>query len=60
MDIQELTRKVTESSKSRTQDERIDLLRSANIIDDNGYYSSNFFTAETVRKDKQSINLNVQ
>lgn len=53
MGIQELTKKIKESSKNRTHDERVTLLKNAHIIDSEGFYSSNFFSAETVEKDKK-------
>ena len=52
MDIQELIKKTKESAKKRTREEKITLLRSANIIDESGYYSEKFFSTETVAKDK--------
>lgn len=57
MGIQELTKKVKEASKKRSHEERITLLKNAHIIDNDGYYSSIFFTAETVEKDKQNKHL---
>lgn len=54
MSIQELTKKVKQASKNRTHEERIDLLKKAHIIDNDGFYSSSFFSEETVRKDKQT------
>ena len=52
MDIRELTKKVKESSDKMTREEKIKLLHKANIIDESGYYSEKFFSAETVAKDK--------
>ncbi len=52
MNIRELTRKVKESASKMTREEKIELLRKANIIDDSGYYSEQFFSAETVANDK--------
>ncbi|MGK0290607.1 MAG: hypothetical protein ACI86H_002066 [bacterium] len=53
MDILELTKKIKESAKTRTHAERVELLREANIIDKDGYYSERFFSEETVRKNRQ-------
>lgn len=55
MGIQELTKKIKESSKKRTHMESVKLLKNAHIIDSEGYYSSNFFSSETVEKDKSHI-----
>ncbi|QEN04557.1 hypothetical protein EW093_07525 [Thiospirochaeta perfilievii] len=60
MGIQELTEKIKESSKKRTHTECVTLLKNAHIIDSEGYYSSSFFSSETVEKDrklKHSINV---
>ena len=52
MDIRELTKKVQESAKKRTREENIQLLKDAKIIDESGYYCPEFFSEETVAKDK--------
>lgn len=52
MDIRELTKKVQESAKNRTREENIQLLKDAKIIDESGYYCKEFFSEETVAKDK--------
>ncbi|VEP15069.1 conserved hypothetical protein [Hyella patelloides LEGE 07179] len=52
MDIRELTKKVQESAKNRTREENIQLLKDAKIIDESGYYCQEFFSKETVAKDK--------
>ena len=52
MCIQELTDKVTEAAKKRTPAQRVELLKKANIIDDNGYFSEQYFSQETVNRDK--------
>ncbi|OQY36576.1 MAG: hypothetical protein B6229_09740 [Spirochaetaceae bacterium 4572_7] len=54
MCIQELTNKIKESSKKKSHSERIALLKNAHIIDSEGYYSPNFFSTETVEKDRKS------
>ena len=52
MDIRELTKKVKESASKMTREEKIQLLKDAKIIDESGYYCEEFFSAETVAKDK--------
>jgi hypothetical protein len=52
MDILELTKQVKESAKNRTREENIQLLKDAKIIDESGYYCEEFFSAETVAKDR--------
>jgi hypothetical protein len=51
MNIIELTKKVRESAATRTKEQQIELLRKANIIDENGYYSTRFFSEHTVAND---------
>ena len=43
MNIIELTKKVRESAATKTKEQQIELLKKANIIDENGYYSTQFF-----------------
>lgn len=52
MDIRELTKKVKESTSQMTREEKIQLLRDAKIIDESGYYCEEFFSKETVAKDR--------
>jgi hypothetical protein len=52
MDIRELTKQIKESAKNRTREENIQLLKDAKIIDESGYYCEEFFSAETVAKDR--------
>ncbi|NJK57883.1 MAG: hypothetical protein HC939_18760 [Pleurocapsa sp. SU_5_0] len=52
MDIRELIKQVKESAKTRTREENIQLLKDAKIIDESGYYCEEFFSAETVAKDR--------
>ena len=54
MCIQELTDKVKEAAKKRTPAQRVELLKKANIIDGNGYFSEKYFSQETVNRDKQA------
>jgi len=54
MEIQELIEKIKKSSQNRTHAESISLLRNAHIIDSEGYYCSDFFSRETVEKDRKS------
>ncbi|MGD1919237.1 MAG: hypothetical protein ACFCAD_10295 [Pleurocapsa sp.] len=52
MDIRELTKKVKESTSQMTRKEKIQLLKDAKIIDESGYYCEEFFSKETVAKDR--------
>ena len=57
MDIRKLTNEVKESASKMTREEKIQLLKiqllkDAEIIDESGYYCEEFFSAETVAKDK--------
>ncbi len=49
-----LTDSIRESAKTRTKEETRDILVSAGILDEQGYYSEKYFSAETVAKDKAS------
>jgi hypothetical protein len=40
------------SNNTRTQEQRVELLRKANILDADGYYMEQFFSAETIKKDR--------
>jgi len=53
MYIQELTGKVKKTAKERTPAQRVALLRRAHIIDENGYFSRQYFSQDTVGRDKQ-------
>ena len=57
MTVEELTKKIVESSKNRTQDQRLRLLRNAKIIDENGNFCKAYFSAETLEKQKQAEKL---
>ncbi len=52
MSIAELTKKIKKTNSTRTRAEGIQLLRAANIIDDNGYFSEKYFSEATVAKDR--------
>jgi hypothetical protein len=56
MSIDELIEKAKESSKKRTREEGIQMLRDAHIIDEDGFYCKDFFSEETVRKDREQNN----
>jgi hypothetical protein len=43
---------VLKSAQMRTQEQRVELLRKANILDADGYYVEQFFSSETVKKDR--------
>ena len=43
MDIQELTRKVKEAAKKRTRSERLQLLKDADILDEEDIFVRNIF-----------------
>jgi hypothetical protein len=52
MDIRELTKKIKESASQMSREEKIQLLKDAKIIDESGYYCEEFFSKETVDKDR--------
>ena len=54
MTVEELTKKIVQSSKNRTQDQRLRLLRNAKIIDENGNFCKGYFSAETLKKQRQA------
>jgi len=55
MSVDELIKKVKESSNKRTLNEKKDILIKAKILNNDGYYDSRFFTSETVEKSKSII-----
>lgn len=54
MSMKELTNKVKAASSKRNHAARVQMLKKANIIDKNGYFSERFFSVETVEKDKET------
>ena len=54
MSITELTKQVKEQAGTRTNNKNIELLKRANIVDDKGYYSEQYFSKETVDKDRKA------
>ncbi len=52
MDISDLLNKVRLSEEKRTEKEKISILKQANIIDENGFLCVNFFSHDTIQKDK--------
>ena len=52
MDIRKLTKEVKESTSQMTREEKIQLLIDAKVIDESGYYCEEFFSKETVAKDR--------
>ncbi|MGD8122442.1 hypothetical protein [Vibrio sp. TRT 2004] len=54
MSIKELTNKVRSASPKRSHAARVKMLKKAQIIDKNGYYSERYFSEETVEKDKEA------
>lgn len=56
MSIVELTAKVTASAKTRTHNQRVQLLRAARILDSKGNLDSRYFTkAKSLSKTDRSI-----
>lgn len=55
MDMTELLRKVKESAKNRTDEERFQLLVDAKILTKEGHFDPRFFSKETVRKSKLAL-----
>jgi len=52
MSIEELIVKVKEAEKTRTPQQRRELLINAHILDNNGHYDARYFRKETVEKSK--------
>jgi hypothetical protein len=53
MSIIELIKQVEKQSKTRTHSKSIELLKRANIIDDKGYYSEQYFSKGTIERDRK-------
>jgi len=58
MSIQELIKKTQEAARQRTPEQRLAFLQRANILDANGHYKAEFFSAETVERSKTRVNKN--
>jgi len=54
MCINELLKRAKKASASRTHEKRVEMLKQAKIVDKNGYYHKDYFSPETVAKDKKS------
>jgi len=54
MSITELTKQVKEQSKTRSHSKNVELLKQANIVDDQGYYSEQYFSKGTVERDRKA------
>lgn len=52
--ITELTELAKKQSETMTREDKIDLLRNANIIGEDGYYPKKYFSRETVEKDRRN------
>ena len=52
MCIEELTKKAQASIGNTTHEQRVEMLRDAKIIDESGYFHPDYFSKETVEKDK--------
>ena len=48
MNIQEMIQRSKEMAANRTPAQRLAFLQRANILDENGHYKEEFFSAETV------------
>ena len=46
MDIETLTQKIMEASKTRTPEQRKELLQNAGILDENGNFDKKYFSVE--------------
>lgn len=47
-----LTDAIRESEKTRTKEEKMDILINAGILDEDGHFSAKYFSEETVTKDR--------
>jgi len=54
MSITELTMIARKQSKTRNHSQRVALLKAADIIGSDGYFSEKSFSTETVEKDRKS------
>jgi len=54
MSISELIEQVKKQSKNRSHKQSVELLKRANIIDDKGYYSEQYFSRGTVDRDRKA------
>lgn len=54
MGIDELIVKAKQSSQKRTREEKIQMLKDAKIIGEDGFYLEEFFSKETIEKDRKA------
>lgn len=52
MQIDNTTQIDNKTLPTRTKEQRAELLKKANILDDNGHYVAHFFSAKTLQKEK--------
>jgi len=60
MSIHDSIETAREAAKNRTKEERANLLRKANILDNDGYYLKKYFSSETVKIDKNKSKPNIR
>lgn len=54
-DIELLVNHIQSSNKGMSKEEKIKVLKKANILDDEGYLHPGFFPEEVVKKDREVI-----
>lgn len=52
MCMDDLIKKAEDFLDSSTREEQVELLKSAHILDDNGFLSSDFYPEDTVKENK--------
>lgn len=53
MQIEKLTTLIKSKTDKRSKEESFFILKEANILDEDGFYDPNWFSEETVRKDRR-------
>ena len=53
--LEDVVTKARRAARTRTPEQRLKLMKEAGLLDEEGYYSSRFFSEETVAKDKACV-----
>jgi hypothetical protein len=59
MSVKNLTKKIQQGTLNRTHEQRISMLRKANILDKEGFFSKEYFSENTIKNDKESSQVKV-
>lgn len=55
MNVKEMIERSRQNARNRNHEQRMNFLRKAQILDDNGYYREDLFSPETVAASKKKV-----